>query len=619
MNKNIQNKLNTLPMCPGVYIMKNVDGNIIYVGKSKVLKNRVSQYFQNSAAHTPKTVAMVSHIDDFEYIITDTEAEALALECNLIKKHRPKYNILLKDDKQYPYVKITENEDFPRAFMTRQVKKDGGLYLGPFMSATNIKESVDEVKKIFKIRSCSKVISKNKTYPRPCLYYQIGECSAPCCGKISKEEYAESVKKLVDALKGNCRETVRDLENRMKQASDNLEFEKAAMLRDKISHISSISEKQKVSSAKDGNEDYIGIYNEDDSFCIQVFYYRGGKAVGAEYFTLENEKGNTAEIMESFVKQFYFTASFMPKTVYISNEIDDLDDISEWLGKLCGHRVNFVVPKRGEKAKIMQMVQNNARESLYKDRVLKNRSETYQNRMLSQLKTLLNLEKIPARIESYDISNISGQNSVGAQIVYQNALPAKKHYRKYNIKTVEGADDYQSMREVISRRINEAYKEEDLIKNGELDSSKAKFLPLPDLIILDGGRGHVNAIKPLLETFGEDIPLFGLVKDDFHKTRGITDGDTMFPIEKNSELFNFLACLQDEVHRFAITAFRSKHQKSVVFSELEKIKGVGPATRTKLLTHFKGVEGIKKASFDELEALVGENLAKNIMEYFNKK
>lgn len=616
MLKKIKDKLATLPLCPGVYIMKDGEDNIIYVGKSKVLKNRVSQYFQQSAAHSPKTLAMVSQIADFEYILTDTENEALALECNLIKKHLPKYNILLKDDKQYPYIKITLNDDFPRVFMTRQITKDGNLYLGPFMSAISLREAVEELRKIFKVRSCSKKISKENPDSRPCLYYQIAQCSAPCCSKITTDEYKKQVFQLVDVLNGNSKKIVKVLNEKMNNAAEMLDFEKAAQIRDKISAIKTFSEKQKVSSASNGNMDFIGLYKENDSYCIQVFYYRDGKAVRSEYFTFENEKSSSNELMDGFVKQFYFTKTFIPKIVYLSNELEEKETIEAWLSELCGHKMTFCVPKRGNKADIMKMVLKNAQESLYKERLFKNRNESYQNRILAQIKEFLSLKEVPKRIEAYDISNISGQSSIGVQVVYENAAPAKNLYRKYNIKTVNGADDYQSMREILSRRINEAYNEEDMIKKGELKPEKAKFLPLPDLILLDGGKGHVSAIKPLLETFGEEISLFGLVKDGFHRTRGIMDENHELLLERNSELFNFFACMQDEVHRYAIQAHRKKHESSNIRSSLEKIPGVGPAVRKKLLSHFKSVKAIKEASFDELKTVVSQKTAQNIVDYF---
>ncbi|MBQ9757825.1 MAG: excinuclease ABC subunit UvrC [Clostridia bacterium] len=612
----IKKKLSSLPLCPGIYIMKNSDGKVIYVGKSKVLKNRVSQYFVNLASHSPKTRAMVSNVADFDYIITDSEAEALALECNLIKKYKPKYNILLKDDKQYPYIKITAAEKFPRIFITREVKKDGSLYFGPYMTASNLKKAVEEVRKAFKIRSCKKAIEDPKD--RPCLYFRIGQCSAPCAGKITEEKYKKSITDASDVLGSRYDALEKKLKEEMLQASESLDFEKAALLRDKLQSIAVLKETQKVSSATEDDMDFIGIYKEGNDYCIQVFYYRNGNAVKAEHFTLKNEFLDKNEVAEGFVKQFYFAATEIPAEILISEEFDDKEAVEQWLSEISGHKVRFNVPKRGKKAQILQMVISNAKEALYSFKLAETKGKEKQNRILSQITEFLNLSHTPFRIESYDISNFSGASSVGAEIVYVNAVPKKSLYRKFNIKTVEGANDYDSMCEVIFRRINEAYKEEDLIKSGELSPDKAKFLPLPDLILLDGGKGHVSAVKMMLDTLGEEIPVFGLVKDKTHRTRGVTDESREFEIEKRSELFRFFSGIQDEVHRFAITAYRNRHQRDALSFGLEEISGVGPANRTKLLKSFGSVKQIKKASIEELSAVVSSNVAKNVYEYFNK-
>lgn len=615
----IKEKISKLPMCPGVYIMKNSDGEIIYVGKSKLLKNRVGQYFQNSQNHTLKTRLMVENVADFEYIITDTEPEALALECNLIKKHKPKYNILLKDDKQYPYIKLTANEEYPRIMLTRQLKKDGGIYFGPYMNTLHVREALEEIRKIFKIRSCKKHLLFGKKEGRPCLYYQIGQCSAPCKGNVSKEEYNEALSNISDVLNGNHKKIVDELTEKMMLASENMEYEKAAQYRDKISGIKILGERQKITSTKGDNMDVIGLYEKNNKYCIQVFYYRDGKVVKSEYFTLENEIAPQNEVLENFVKQFYFTLNKIPKEILIPEVFDDISSIEEWLSQIAGHKVHFTVPKRGKKLEIIKMVTKNAKESFYKDNLIKNKSESYKNNILSQLIKLLNLKDTPFRIESYDISNTSGMDSVGVQIVYVNAAPKNSLYRKYNIKSVNGIDDYESMREIIFRRFSEAYKEEDAIKNGTLEAEKAKFLPLPDLILLDGGRGHVSAIKELFDTLGETTPVFGLVKDDFHKTRGITDEKQEYPIDKKTDLFNFLANMQDEVHRYAITAHRKRREKTAVKSVLEDIDGVGNTTAKKLLKHFGGLNKIKTASIDELKEIVSQRTAENIYNFFNKE
>ena len=612
-------KLKNLPLCPGVYLMKDAEGKIIYVGKSKVLKNRVSQYFQNSGSHSPKTASMVSHINDFDYIITDNESEALALECNLIKKNRPKYNILLKDDKQYPYIKITAYEDFPRIFITRKVIKDGSLYFGPYMSSYSIKNALETIKKIFMVRSCNLKLPEDAGKQRPCLYYHIKQCCAPCTGKITKEEYSDIFEKIADVLKGDYKKINKVLTDKMNTAAENMEYEKAAVFRDKIAAIKDLSTEQKISSSKGGSRDIIGIFSDLTESCIQVFYVRGGKVVGSEYFTLKNNIDTPKQMIEEFVKQFYFTTSNVPPEIVVPFELDDSLDIENWLSEKTGHRVRFTVPKKGDKQNLLKMVIKNAEESLKSERFVKNKDLSHRNKILKELTELLNLENIPHRIECYDISNISGSNNIGAEIVYKNAVPLKKAYRLYNIKNIDGANDYECMKQTLFRRISEFYKEEDAVKSGTMNKDSVKFSPLPDLIFLDGGVGHVSVIKELLSGLGEEIPVFGLVKDSKHKTRGITDGETEISLDSKSELFLFLSGMQEEVHRFAISHFRKKHEKSTLKSELENINGVGPKKRMALLKHFKSINNIKSASIDELSVAVDTKTAKNIYYYFNRK
>ncbi len=614
----IKEKLKNLPMTPGVYIMKNSEGSVIYVGKSKVLKNRVSQYFQNTASHTPKTIAMVEKVEDFDYILTDTEAEALALECNLIKKYRPRYNILLKDDKQYPYIKITMNEDFPKIMMTRRVTRDGSIYFGPYMSAFMVKETLEVIKKIFKVRSCKKVLPRDIGHGRPCLLYHLKQCSAPCDGKISKDEYREIFNRIENVLRGNNKEIISELEEKMYKASSAMEFEKAASYRDKIESIKALSEKQKITSAKDDSRDVIGVYVAEEESCIQVFYIREGKVMGTEHFVFQTDGSALSETVEAFIKQFYYASTSIPKEILIPERFEELEDVEKWLGENCGHRVHLNNPQRGEKLRLLEMVNKNAEESYKIYKFKRDKEEADGNKILSQLCEILCLDTVPYRIESYDISNISGANSIGAEIVYVNAKPCRRQYRKYNIKTVSGANDYSSMQEVIRRRIIESYIEEEKIASGELEKGKAKFFPRPDLILLDGGRGHVNAIREIMAEFQENIPVFGLVKDDKHQTRGLTDDKGEFPIEKDSELFKFISCMQDEVHRFAITAFRKKHEKNAIASELENINGIGTEKRKKLLKYFGTVEKIKKASYDELSIVLDKKSAENVYKYFNK-
>ncbi len=615
----IKEKLKTLPMSPGVYLMKNENGDIIYVGKSKVLKNRVSSYFVNSKGHSVKTLRLVENIYDFDYMLTDSEVEALILECNLIKKYKPKYNILLKDDKQYPYIKITLKEPFPRIFITRRVEKDGSRYFGPYMSSSSTKDTLEIIKKIFKIRTCNKVLPRDIGKDRPCLYYHIGQCSAPCDGKISAEEYSEMFNKISSVLSGNYSVLRDELTEKMLKASDKLEFEKAARYRDSIAHLKALDEKQKIVSANEDNRDIIGFFTDGTDCCVQVFYMRGGKMLGSEKYVFENFEDTQSELISSFIKQFYFSATSIPREILIPTEIDDRDEISDWLSGKCGHKINVHVPMRGSKARTVEMVNKNAEESLKLHKFKRDKQQTDQNAVLKELMTLLDLDDVPFRIESYDISNISGAQSVGVCVVYNNAHPLKSAYRKFNIKTVEGADDYESTREVIYRRIIRAYREEDAINEGSLDPSKAKFLPLPDLILLDGGKGHVSAIRELFETMGEDIPVYGMVKDDKHRTRALTDINDEFDIDKDGALFKFLTAMQEEVHRFAITAFRKKHVKAGLKSELDNIEGIGPANRNKLLLHFSSIKKIKSASIEELEKAVNKRAAKNVYNFYHQE
>lgn len=614
----IYEKLKNLPLSPGVYLMKNEDGTIIYVGKSKALKNRVSQYFQHNASHTGKTRAMVSHICDFDYILTDTEAEALALECNLIKKYSPRYNILLKDDKQYPYIKITVNEDFPKIMITRQVTQDGALYYGPYMSGYAVKDTVEVIRKIFKIRSCNKVLPRDIGKGRPCLMYHLKRCNAPCSGFVSKEDYRAVFDKIEDVLKGNITSLSEELEIEMYKASERLEFEKAAMFRDKIESLKVMKERQKITSAKRDNRDVVGIYFSGNECCVRMFYIRNGKTIGTENFVFQSGDNSEEEVLGSFIKQFYHSSTDIPAEIIIPMEIDEMEDVEKWLSENCGHKVRFNIPKKGDKARFLKMAEKNAEEAYKVHRFKYDKEQLNSNEILVSLKNLLKLEKAPCRIECYDISNISGRESVGAEIVYENAKPCRKKYRKYNIKSVDGANDYASMKEVIFRRFGEAYKEEELLASGQMKKGSEKFLPLPDLILLDGGKGHVSAVRELLSELEEDIPVFGLVKDDKHKTRGITDEYGEYGMSRDSSLFKFLFSMQEEVHRFAVTAFRKKHTNVTVSSELEKINGVGPEKRKKLLKYFGSVKNISKAKIEELELVIDLKTAKEVFDYFNK-
>ncbi len=615
----IKQKLKKLPLSPGVYLMKDKNDAVIYVGKSKLLKNRVSQYFMQSKNHSPKTLAMVSHINDFDYMVTDTEVEALILECNLIKKYRPKYNILLKDDKHYPYIKITLQDDFPKIYMTRKVSKDGARYYGPYMSAFMVKETLETLKQIFKVRSCNKNLPRDIGKGRPCLYYHINQCSAPCAGKISKDEYREVFDQIAAVLDGKYMEIINLLSKKMFLASDALEFERAARLRDKIESLKILGEKQKMLSTKENNRDIVGFYQDERESCIQIFYMRHGKISGSEYFVFERDESTIEELISGFMKEYYFNATMIPREIIMPVPLEDQEEIGAWLTQKTGHKISLTNPKRGEKASLVEMVNKNAEESLEKHRFRRDRERLEQNEILAELTKILSLPKTPFRIESYDISNISGSHSVGACVVYQNAKESRKDYRRFRIKTVTGSNDYESMREVIYRRFARAYEEEEAIRSGKIAEADAKFLPFPDLILLDGGRGHVSAIRLLMETLGETVPIFGLVKDEKHQTRGLTDENQEFMLNKDGMLFKFLACMQDEVHRFAIAGFRKKHEKTSLDSLIECIPGVGPAKRTALLQTFFDIEGIKKAEFQDLIKVVDKKTAQNIIEYFAEK
>lgn len=614
----IKQKLKNLPLCPGVYLMRDEEGKVIYVGKSKLLKNRVSQYFMHSKNHSPKTVAMVANIRDFDYMVTDTEVEALVLECNLIKKYRPKYNILLKDDKQYPYIKITVQEEFPRIYMTRKVVKDGARYFGPYMSSFMVKDTLETIKKIFKVRSCNKNLPRDIGKSRPCLYYHIKQCSAPCAGMVSREEYREVFDQIAAVLEGKYAYIIKNLSEKMYAASEALEFERAARYRDKIESLKILGDKQKMLSTKENNRDIIGIYQDERESCIQIFYMRDGKISGSEYFVFEQDENSRKELLSGFMKEYYFNATMIPQEILIPDTFEDVEEVQAWLTQKTGHKITLHHPQRGEKAALVDMVNKNAGESLEKYRFNRDRERLQTNEILAQFMKTLHLSAPPFRIECYDISNISGTQSVGACVVYRNAKESRKDYRRFRIKTVEGANDYESMREVIYRRFSRAYQETDAIAKNEMEEEKAKFLPLPDLILLDGGKGHVSAIKLLMETLGETVPVFGLVKDDKHRTRGLTDENEEFSLDKDGDLFKFLTCMQDEVHRFAITAFRKSHEDSALHSELEDIPGIGAAKRRDLLRTFITVERIKQAGFQELCDVVGKRAAQSIVDYFHE-
>lgn len=611
--------IKNLPDKPGVYLMKNSLGEVIYVGKAKVLKNRVKSYFQKSKNHSEKVKVMVKNIAEFEYIVTDSEMEALILECNLIKKYNPKYNILLKDDKFYPFIKITVNDDYPRVFVTRRFAKDGGKYFGPYTNGSAVYETLDLIYKIFPLRNCKLVIKENGEKVRPCLNYHIKKCLGPCGGHISKEEYGKMINDIIDILSGKETYITKMLKSDMEKAAEELEFEKAASLRDKILSINAIAEKQKIFKTMEGDEDFINIEQDEKDSCIQVFFSRDGKVIGREHFIFENTANEgIGEIIEDFIGSFYGGTAKIPKTIYVP-QIDNFDLMEEYLTIKRGSKVWIKVPQKGQKKEMLEMVKNNARITLekFKDKYLKDKEI---NRIsLLELQDLLELEECPQRIEAYDISNIQGVDSVGTMIVFEEGRAKNSDYRRFKIKTVKGANDYDSMREILTRRFNHGLDEIKAIQQRDLKLSAGKFSTFPDLIMMDGGKGQVNVALEVLQSLNIDIPVCGLVKDDKHQTRGIIYNNNELIINKGSNLMQLIRRIQDEVHRFAITYHRSLRDKRTLHSVLDDIPYVGEKRRRALLVKFGSIDNIKKASMQELleTQSIDKKSAESIYNYFN--
>lgn len=611
--------IKNLPDKPGVYLMKNSLGEVIYVGKAKVLKNRVKSYFQKSKNHSEKVKVMVKNIAEFEYIVTDSEMEALILECNLIKKYSPKYNILLKDDKFYPFIKITVNDDYPRVFVTRRFAKDGSKYFGPYTNGSAVYETLDLIYKIFPLRNCKLVIKENGEKVRPCLNYHIKKCLGPCGGHISKEEYGKMINDIIDILSGKETYITKMLKSDMEKAAEELEFEKAASLRDKILSINAIAEKQKIFKTMEGDEDFINIEQDEKDSCIQVFFSRDGKVIGREHFIFENTANESiGEIIEDFIGSFYGGTAKIPKAIYVP-QIDNFDLMEEYLTIKRGSKVWIKVPQKGQKKEMLEMVKNNARITLekFKDKYLKDKEI---NRIsLLELQDLLELEECPQRIEAYDISNIQGVDSVGTMIVFEEGRAKNSDYRRFKIKTVKGANDYDSMREILTRRFNHGLDEIKAIQQRDLKLSAGKFSTFPDLIMMDGGKGQVNVALEVLQSLNIDIPVCGLVKDDKHQTRGIIYNNNELIINKSSNLMQLIRRIQDEVHRFAITYHRSLRDKRTLHSVLDDIPYVGEKRRRALLMKFGSVDNIKKASMQELleTQSIDKKSAESIYNYFN--
>jgi len=616
----LENELKMLPDKPGVYIMHSSDDTVIYVGKAKILKNRVRQYFGSGRNHPPKVRAMVSNIAYFEYIITDTELEALVLECNLIKKYRPHYNILLKDDKGYPYIKITMNEDYPKITTTRICRDDGAKYFGPYTGNNTVKNTIEIVQKIFLPPVCRRKFPGDIGKGRPCLNYYIKNCFGPCTGNISQEEYKQVFYDICSFLSGNHGKIIKELTERMKRYAAEFEYERAADMRDKIQAIRKLDEKQKIiNTDKQTNSDIIAIQPQDNIAFTEVFFVRGGKIIGRENYRMENADSDMSEVMTNFIMLFYSSAAFVPEEIIIEYPINDGELIKNFLTEKRGRKVTVTLPVKGDKKKLLAMVKENAVLAAENYKIEKIKAEEKKS-ILPKLKNMLALPKMPVRIESYDISNISGSSNVASMVVFTNAVPDRKNYRRFKISSFEGADDYAAMREVIYRRMREALDEREKINNGELTIGEAKFLPLPDCIFLDGGKGHVSVIKELFEEIECDIPLYGMVKDDKHRTRAMVNADgEEIEISMVGNVFAFVTRIQDEVHRFAITYHRQTHKKDTIKSELDDIKGIGEKRRGLLFEKFRSVENIKNAEYGELESAVGKQTADIIYNYFHGK
>ena len=596
----LRRKAMKLPLTPGVYIMRDSRDNIIYIGKAKALKNRVSQYFGSQDGHAEKVRRMVQHVDHFEYILTDTEYEALVLECSLIKLHKPKYNILLKDDKGYHYIKIT-NEPYPRVVEARKTEDDGALYLGPYTSSYTVGQSVDEACRIFKIPTCRRVFPRDIGKGRPCLNASIGLCLAPCSGRLKKEIYDEAIAEAKDFLKGGTEASVERLTRRMNECAERLEFEKAARLRDRIRALQRMAEKQKVVMNAVEEQDVIALAQGAGGTCIEVFRFQGGRLCDREQFLLDDVIGDLPLCRAEFIKQYYSIREVPPR-VTVDGETEDTALLEQFLAEKRGRKVKIAVPQKGEQQRLVEMCRQNAAEYLAqaKGRV----GET--TAAVDELGRLLGLDQPPEYIESYDISNTQGENNVAGMVVFENGRPLKSAYRRFQIKTVEGQDDYGSMREVITRRLLEYQKHKD---------EGVGFGRLPDLILLDGGTGHVNAVRPLIEASGLPIALFGMVKDSKHKTRAIAAGGQEISLTRSRAAFTLVSTIQDEVHRFAITYHHSSHKREVLQTTLTRIEGIGPARAKALLRHFKTISAIYSASVEELCAVEGmtRTAAENIL------
>nr|WP_294491680.1 excinuclease ABC subunit UvrC [uncultured Mediterraneibacter sp.] len=612
-NFDIQEELKKLPGRPGVYIMHDEKDRIIYVGKAVSLKNRVRQYFQSSRNKGIKIEQMVTHIRRFEYIVTDSELEALVLECNLIKEHHPKYNTMLMDDKTYPFIKVTTGEEFPRVIMTRKMLKDKARYFGPYTSSQAVRDTIDLIHKLYHLRNCNRNLPRDIGKERPCLNYHIKQCDAPCQGYISREKYRESVDEVIRFLNGNYDIILSDLEEKMNAASEALEFEKAIEYRELISSVKKVAQKQKITDSSGEDRDVLAVASEEEDAVVQVFFIRGGRLIGRDHFYLRISKGESAsEILNSFIPQYYAGTPYIPGELMLQEEVEDVEVLEAWLSSKRGQKVVLKVPKKGTKEKLVELARENAGLVLSKDKERLKREEGRTIGAVKEIAALLGVEEI-TRMEAYDISNTNGFESVGSMVVYERGKPKRNDYRKFKIKGIKGADDYGSMREVLTRRFTHGLKER------EENAGLGKFTVFPDLILMDGGKGQVNVALQVLEKLNLSIPVCGMVKDDCHRTRGLYYQNEEIPIDKSSEAFRLITRIQDEAHRFAIEYHRQLRGKGQVHSILDDIEGIGPARRKALMRNYLSLDAIREASVEELARIpsMNEKAAESVYKFFH--
>ena len=617
---NVDEELKKLPNSPGVYMMHDCSDTIIYVGKAVNLHNRVRSYFRKIVGRGPQIDKMVEQIARFEYIVTDSELEALVLENNLIKEHSPKYNTMLKDDKTYPYIKVTVGEEYPRILFSREMKKDRSRYFGPYTSAASVKDTIELMNKLYQLRTCNRKLPRDIGLDRPCLNYHIKQCLAPCQGYIDKDAYRERVERALDFLNGNYKPVLKDLEQKMQEASEQLAFEDAIRYRDLYNSVKSVAQKQKITDSDGEDKDIIALAKDESDAVVQVFFVRDGKLIGREHFYMTHVAGcDNAQILLDFVKQFYAGTPYIPKELMLQEQIDDIEILEKWLGTRKGSRVYLRVPRKGYKEKLVELAAQNAQLVLSQDKERIKREEGRTIGAVREIAALLELENIH-RMEAFDISNISGFANVGSMVVYEKGKPKRSDYRKFKIQSVSGPDDYACMKEVLTRRFVHGMEERVELDRKEIDKEFGSFTKFPDLLLMDGGKGQVNIALQVLEELRIDIPVCGMVKDDNHRTRGLYYRNVEIPIDTHSEGFKLITRIQDEAHRFAIEYHRSLRSKAQVKSVLDDIPGVGPARRKALMRRFKSIEEIKNAEVEQLCEVpeIPEHIAGQIYDFFHK-